>query len=944
MSGFRFQPRRTLCLLSLLFLLPLLTASAAHQPWPNEGSDLLPDPLLRLERLDNQMRVALRPGTGQPGRVSLRLLVMAGSLHERSTARGAAHFVEHMAFAGTRHHPKGELVKYFERQGMGWGNETNALTMADRTVYRMDLRMNDSASLREALVILRDFCDGILFDPSAVREERGVILAETRIRNTIEARRSASLQASCYPGTALAEHPPIGVPSDLGRLESEDLAAFHRSWYRPERVALVASGDFDAEALLANIREVFRDFQAKAAEEPFSPVRIDEQAPLPGFSVSTDPEQTGISLVVRSLHQRPARPLKMADHRQRMIASLCNFIIERRLIAMRVGQTPSFGASNCELLGVDAGLVNYAELSLGSSDELWRQALSDALGLIRGMIRHGVGGGELERAKEGFSLSLEERQRTQDAQLAQRNADEIVDCLATRRPLSDPEQDLRIWNQMKGSLASADCQRVLSQLWEQGRTQVHLLASSRKAPTRDELSNAYAAALQAPLQTPQVERIQELPYASFGDPGKVIRNQELAAIGATDLLFENECRVLLRPSSLTPGKVTLLVTLGTGVRGEPADLAGARAYTPLWLYGGLGRMPFSEIARLLTQHMGEWSVSAGDEYFVYKMTCPGRDLDFHTRLACAYVSDPAFTLEGMGMVRQNIDRVLQESWADFSGLINEYVRPMLAGGDLRFGQAHREDIARLALEDVRAWLAPQITGHPITLCVTGDFDPVRVQKLMAETFGALRSRTDPSELNPPRPLKAAGKPFECGLTWKGRMSSSRLLLCYWPLLKAPDARQEVRLRVLTEILKDRLRERLRDRLGKTYLQSAWLDLRPAYPDCGFIGCQAELGENDEDTLLAATRELVSEMARGRISQDELDRARRVLVTVEEQSRMSNVRWAEQLALYARHPKTLDRLQRFREWIMGLELRELNDLAKEQFSGDIPIKFHISPEN
>jgi len=940
--GLSTRLKRALSLLALPILLGLLSASAAPLPWPNEGSDLLPDSMLRLERLDNQMRVVLRPGTAPAGRVSIRLLVLAGSLHEQAGARGAAHFVEHMAFAGTRHYPKGELVKYFERQGMGWGNETNALTMADRTVYRMDLRMNDAASLREALVILRDFCDGILFEPNAVKEERGVVLAETRVRNTVDARRSAGLMAACYAGTALAEHPPIGIPAEIARFESEDLAAFHRTWYRPERVALVVAGDFDAEALLSNIRELFHDFQAQSPEAPAPACLIDDQDRIPSFKVLTDPEQTGISLVLRNLQRRPNRPLKMSDHRQRMLASLCDFIINRRLINMRLGKAPSFGAANSELQGVDAACINYTELSVGSSEEHWQQALGDLQGMLRGMIRNGLAPGELERAKEHYTNTLEERLRGQDGQQAQRSADEIVECLATRRPLSDAEQDLRIWNQLRRGLGSAECQRLLAQLWENGHPFVSLIAPARKPPSVTDLSKAYALALEAPLQTPQTEEPHELPYTSFGETGKIVRHQELPSVGATELLFENESRVILKPTSLTPGKVSLVVTLGTGVRGEPANLAGARSYTPLWLYGGLGRLPFSEVARLLTQHLGEWSVSAGDEYFVYKMTCSSRDLDFHARLACAYVSDPAFNLEGMSMVRQNIDRILQESWADFSGLINEYVRPMLSGGDLRFGQAHREDIARLPLEDVRAWLAPQITGHPVTICIVGDFDPARAQKLIADTFGALPARTDPSELNPPRPLRSPGKPFECSLAWKGRMSSSRLLLCYWPLRQAPDARQEARLRVLVEVLRDRLRERLRDKLGKTYLQSAWLDLRPAYPDCGFIGCQAEIGENDEASLLSATRDLVSDLGRGRISQDEFERARRVLLTVEEQSRNSNNRWADNLSLYARHPRSLERLQRFREWLMGLELRELNALAKENFSGEIPIKFHISP--
>jgi zinc protease len=132
-----------LCLTSLLAIPVLVSAqeSPVVPVWPHEASDLKPDPKVVFGRLPNGLRYQILPHAEPPKRVSLRLHLEAGSLMEEDDQQGLAHFLEHMAFNGTKNYPAGEMVEFFQRLGMAFGADTNAHTSFDETVYKLELPM-----------------------------------------------------------------------------------------------------------------------------------------------------------------------------------------------------------------------------------------------------------------------------------------------------------------------------------------------------------------------------------------------------------------------------------------------------------------------------------------------------------------------------------------------------------------------------------------------------------------------------------------------------------------------------------------------------------------------------------------------------------------------------------------------------------------------------------
>ena len=248
-----------------------LAAREPLPPWPPTPDGLLAhDPAVTWGRLPNGVRYAILPQGAPPDRVSLRLLIEAGSLMESEPQRGLAHFLEHMAFKGSQNLGPGEFVAFLQRAGLAFGADTNARTGFDQTVYQLDLPRDDEALVDESIGILAEIAGRLTLAPDQIEPERGVILSEKRLRDTPDGRSSEALLDFLLPGSLHAQREPIGLESVISTAPREEFAAFYRDWYTPERTVVVVTGDVRPEAVAASIERHFGGF-AQAESAPADP-------------------------------------------------------------------------------------------------------------------------------------------------------------------------------------------------------------------------------------------------------------------------------------------------------------------------------------------------------------------------------------------------------------------------------------------------------------------------------------------------------------------------------------------------------------------------------------------------------------------------------------------------------------------------------------------------
>lgn len=149
--------------------------------------------------LHNGLVYYVQPSSKPAHQVTLRLVVKVGSAVEDPDQHGAAHFVEHLAFAGTKHFPKNAIVDFSEKIGMRFGGDLSAHTLYDDTYYELTAPTDDPKKVDTALAILRDWASEISFEPAAFDHERDVITEERRLRNTPQFRAMSRALGALFP-------------------------------------------------------------------------------------------------------------------------------------------------------------------------------------------------------------------------------------------------------------------------------------------------------------------------------------------------------------------------------------------------------------------------------------------------------------------------------------------------------------------------------------------------------------------------------------------------------------------------------------------------------------------------------------------------------------------------------------------------------------------------
>ena len=215
------------------------------------------DPQIRRTTLKNGLTVYVMSHKKPEQRAALWLAVNAGSVLEDDDQRGLAHFVEHMAFNGTKRFAKQAIIDYIEKMGMRFGPDLNAYTSFDQTVYMLTVPTDDRKMMGMGLDILRDWAGDVSFEQGEVDKERGVVIEEWRLRRGPFARINDKQWPVMFQGSKYAERLPIGLPEVIKGAPRDALVRFYKDWYRPENMAVIAVGDFDAGAMEKEIEARF---------------------------------------------------------------------------------------------------------------------------------------------------------------------------------------------------------------------------------------------------------------------------------------------------------------------------------------------------------------------------------------------------------------------------------------------------------------------------------------------------------------------------------------------------------------------------------------------------------------------------------------------------------------------------------------------------------------
>ena len=381
--------------------------------------DLKNDERVITGKLSNGVTYYIMPNQKPEKRAELRLVVKAGSIDEDNDQLGLAHFIEHMAFNGTRNFEKNELIDYLESVGAQFGPDLNAYTSFDETVYMLQVRTDVESQLEKGFLVLADWAYGLSFDPEEIEKERGVVISEWRTRLSASQRMQQQYLPVLLKGSRYARRLPIGDPAIIENADHQTIKRFYYDWYRPELMAVIAVGDFNPNLIEDYISEHFEKVPKAIQPRPKRSYTIGthEQTLV---KVCEDPEATMTQ--VRIINKRQEKRVKnVDDFRERITNSLFIRMMNERLKELsRSSNAPYiFGSS---YYGKDIGpMDSYSSFAVCKDG-----GVLDALGaLVRENLRvkeFGFTRAELERAKASMISNAEtvliEGDKTESSKLA----------------------------------------------------------------------------------------------------------------------------------------------------------------------------------------------------------------------------------------------------------------------------------------------------------------------------------------------------------------------------------------------------------------------------------------------------------------------------------------------------------------------------------------------
>jgi zinc protease len=927
---------------------PPAADSVAVDPreWPQEISDIAADPSAVFGTLENGMRYMILPNAEPPNRLSLRLHIAAGSLMEEDDQRGLAHFLEHMVFNGTSNHKDANaLIREMQKRGIAFGAHVNAYTSFDETVYMLDLPDLKPDTMKLTFGVLRDFADGALLSAEEIDAERGVILAEKASRDSVEYRMMLKQFQTMLPGSLIGERFPIGEEEVIRNAPRERFVDFYQKYYTPDRMTFVAVGNIDAAELEETIRETFGTLVNP--EKPGEAPDLGEVATPEGVEahIFSDRELTSTDVSLNLVRPHERKPDTKETRAEKFPIEIAHAIMNRRFerITKQENSPVSSGSAS------KFSLFNELEMgsvSLTAADDRWQEVVPILEQEIRRAKEHGFTEAELSEAKANLLNAYREAVKRRDTRKSESLATAIARSVNDGTVFSTPETDLALAEEILKGITASEVHADFVKFWE--APGYHLVLSTKEAPedARETLAKLYDESLESAVEPPAARELIPFGYTDFGTPGTVAETVEVEDLGITQIKLANNVRINLKKTDFEKNRIRLLARIGSGQLTQPEGTPMLDKFAnAIFDGGGLGKHTNDELSEILAGRNASVSLGIGEDAFTLSGSTTPEDQLLQLQIMVAAITDPGYRPEALWQFQKAIPMLFQSLKHTTNGPMME-MNAWLHGGDFRFSIPTQEQVSNYTIDQVKAWLTPELEKGYLELTIVGDFDQKDLLKDLLATFGTLAKRdaAPPAKTPLSREIDFPKPPSKKTFSYESKIPQAAATAVWKTDSMRGNIPEARRLNVLSEIYGDRIREEIREKLGASYSPNAGAGGSDALEGFGYLIGQS-IGKPDDIPLLLTTMETIAtEFSEKGATQDELDRAIAPTLSNLEKTLRDNSYWLSTVLSQSQSdPEKLELARNRDKDYRSITLAEINALAKKYYAPKNLHKISILPK-
>ena len=707
------------------------------------------DKNVRIGQLDNGLTYYIRHNKLPENRAEFYIAQKVGSILEEPQQRGLAHFLEHMAFNGTKNFPGDDkglgVIPWCETVGIKFGTNLNAYTSIDETVYNIsNAPIDRTGVLDSCLLILHDWSNYILLKDDEIDKERGVIREEWRSRNSGMLRVYTDLLPTIYQGDKYADCMPIGSIDVINNFPYKDIRDYYHKWYRPDLQGIVIVGDIDVDTVEAKLKAVFADVQkpVNPAERTYYPV-TDNKEPIVAIGTDKEVDDPSIEIYFKQDATPDSEKNNVGYLASQYMTSMISSMLNARLSELVQSANPPFTRASSYYSDFFVAKTKEAfALSASSKADGIETALKTLLQETERARRFGFTESEYARARANYLQSLEsaynEREKTKHGSYVR----EYVQNFLNGEPIPGIEAEYAMMNQLAPNIPLQAMNMIMQQLVPDSN-QVVIIAGpakeSLKYPTKEEVINLLKGMKDLDLQA-YVDKVSDEPLMKEAPKGgKIISEKEGDIYGSTKLVLSNGVTVYVKKTDFKADEIRMK---GTSLGGKSIfpdkDALNFAVMDNVIAVGGLGNFSQVDLTKVLAGKKVSVNAGLGATTENVFGTCSPKDFETMMQLTYLTFTAPRKDAEAFESFKNRMKAQLESEQANPLSSINDSLQKAMYNNHPRVVMMKPEMVDQIDYDRILEMYNDRFKdASDFTFYFVGNIDLETAKPLIAEYLGAL---------------------------------------------------------------------------------------------------------------------------------------------------------------------------------------------------------------
>ena len=943
---------KKLTLILALIMMTFLGMSAQQMP------PIPVDKEVKIGKLENGMTYYIRRNTLPEKQANFYIVQKVGSMQEEENQRGLAHFLEHMAFNGTKNFPNDDtgkgIIPYLENIGVKFGQNLNAMTGFDETIYLINnVPATRQSVLDSALMVLHDWSGFLLLRDKDIDKERKVIHEEWRTRQDMNQRMLEALLPTLFKGSKYSDRLPIGLMDIVDNFKPEVLREYYKKWYRPDLQGIIIVGDFDVDKMENNIKTLFADIKA-----PVNPAeRIYEQIPdndEPLIGIAKDKENPMTNVIM--MYKRDGVPAEGKIGMNYMIYDFAHKMVEKmltnRLEEILQKENPPF-AYTAVSSGPYFGAVHKTDalqLIAISNPGKTDLAIETLMREAKRVKDFGFTAGEFERAKATYMSNLEKLNNERDKQRSDYFVNQYVNHFLRNEPIPSIAEKYATMQQLIGYIPLESINQITQQLFTDNNRVLAILGTenenySTEAQLADLIKKLDAEKLEAYVDnTINEPLIVELPAK-----GSIVKEEMKG--DETIWTLSNGAKVVVKPTNFKDDEILItgFAPGGTSMIGdnyiseiklmseEMKMILGETAIS----VGGLGNFSANNLKKALAGK--NVSMDFGLKTYSDNISGKSNVKDIETALQLLYLN---FT--NVRNDPQTYASFVSRTSAVLANLGNN---PMIAFSDSTMNAMfmnnprarfiNTENVGKADYNTMLKLFNERFSNAgKFVFTVVGNVKPEELKPLVEQYIASIPGNAEKSVFNPNAMKVRKGK-FNNNFTRALETPKATSAIIFSGKMKY-NLQNSIQLDALKQILDIQLIEKIREKLGGTYGVQVMAEQEKEPTDGFIVQMQFDTEPNRRVELVNAINKALDELQKSGPKAEELQKVKEFMTKQHADDLKKNDYTLGMLNNEYRYGA--DFVSNYQKYVDQLSVKTLKKFAKQLFKQGNRVEVSMTSES